>query len=244
MNIFNTYALLGLMASGSALAAIPAAQAQVAGIATTDTTDVIMSAKAFGIAYKQIGTTFQANGDLMNQKRREINDINTQLDTNKDKNLTQEELDAAVKAKNPVLKQLDEKEKEVAQLQQPIVTAQAFALESIAAKFSEAQQRVVTAKKINIVLSPDAIIWAPETVDITAAIAAELDKIIPTVAITPPADWRPQSTTEPLYQQVQQRLMQAARIQAYRDAQQAAAQQQPGQPTAPVGQPQNPDEGR
>lgn len=242
MNIFNKHALLGLMASGSLFAASPAAQAQVAGIATTDTTDVIMSAKAFGIAYKQIGTTFQANGDLMNQKRREINDINTQLDTNKDKNLTQEELDAAVKAKNPLLKQLDEKEKEVAQLQQPIVTAQAFALESIAAKFSEAQQRVVTAKKISIVLSPDAIIWAPATVDITAAIAAELDKIVPTVAITPPADWRPQTTTEPLYQQVQQRLMQAARIQAYRDAQQA--QQQGGQPTAPVGQPQNPDEGR
>jgi hypothetical protein len=47
---------------------------------------------------------------MIQTKRKEINDINAQLDTNKDKNLTQEELDAAIKAKNPLLTQLESKE--------------------------------------------------------------------------------------------------------------------------------------
>ena len=42
-------------------------------------------------------------GSRFRQKRKEINDINTQLDTNKDKELTQAELDVAIKAKNPLL---------------------------------------------------------------------------------------------------------------------------------------------
>jgi Skp family chaperone for outer membrane proteins len=228
----------------SAAVSVPAS-AQVAGIATADTTDAIMTAKAFSQAYQQIGATFKSNGDLMNQKRREMNDINAQLDINKDKNLTQDELDAAIKAKNPLLTQLDAKEREIAQLQQPIVSAQAFALENIAAKYGAAQQAVVTAKKINLVISPDVVLYAPNTIDITAAIVTELDKIIPVAPITPPADWRPQGSTEPLYQQVQQRLMQAARIQAMR-AQQVTQGGQPAvpgaAPAAPA--PKAPDDGR
>jgi hypothetical protein len=123
------------------------------------------------------------------------------------------------------------------------VTAQAFALENIAAKYGEAQQRVITAKKINIVLSPDVIIWAPDAVDITTAIIAELDKIIPTAPTQVPADWRPQSSTEPLYQQVQQRLLQAARIQAIRNAQAQQGAQQPAQPGAAPA-PAQPEDGR
>jgi Skp family chaperone for outer membrane proteins len=251
MTNFKKSVLFGAMAAASVAFAIPAAHAQVAGIATLDTTDAIMSTKAFGQAYQQIGTTYKSNSDQMTQKRREINDINVQLDTNKDKNLTQDELDAAIRAKNPLLAQLDAKEKEIAQLQQPMVSAQAFAVESIAARYNEAQQRVITAKKINVILSPDAIIWGPDSVDITAAVVAELDKLVPTVAIAPPANWRPQPSTEPLYQQVQQRLVQAARIQAFRNAQAQQAGQQPAAPgaapapaPAPAPKPQQPDDGR
>jgi Skp family chaperone for outer membrane proteins len=242
MKFLHKLAMTGVVAAASASIAAPAAQAQVAGIATVDSTDAIMTAQAFSQAYKQIGTTFQSNADMMTQKRKEINDINVQLDTNKDKNLTQEELDAAVKAKNPLLGQLDAKEKEIAQLQQPIISAQAFAVESIAAKYGEAQQRVITAKKINVILAQDAIVWGPNTIDVTEAVVAELNKLIPVAPITPPADWRPQPTTQPLYEQVQQRLVQAARIQAYRNAQaqqqqQGAAAPQAGQPAPQPGQP-------
>ena len=91
---FAIKTLSAALLAGAALTALPA-NAQVAGIATLDTTDAIMQTKAFAQAYQQIGTTFTSNSQMIQTKRKEINDINAQLDTNKDKNLTQEELDAA-----------------------------------------------------------------------------------------------------------------------------------------------------
>ncbi len=218
----------------SAAAIVMPASAQVAGIATADASVAIARTKALGQAYQQIGTTYAAAAQSMQAKRGEINAINVQLDTNKDKELTQAELDAAIKAKNPLLTQLDTKQKEINQLQDPIVKAQLFAVESIALKYEAAQQAVITAKKINVILSPEAFVWAPDSVDVTSLITAELDKSVPTVAITPPANWRPSRQGAQLYQQIQQLFENAARAQAQ------AAQPQPGQP-APVAPAPQPD---
>jgi Skp family chaperone for outer membrane proteins len=224
--------LSAVLLAGAAMSA-PAA-AQVAGIATLDSTDAIMQSKAFSTGYQQVGTSYAAYAQQINAKRKEMNDINAQLDTNKDKNLTQAELDAAIKAKSPLITQLEAKEKEIAGLQDPIVKAQAFVVESIADKYLQAQQQVVTAKKISMILSPDAFIWAPDSVDITAAVTAALDQIVPAVGITPPANWQPKQSTGPLYEQVSQRFMAAARAQAIRNSQAPA---QPGvapKPGTPV----------
>ena len=225
--------LSATLLAGAALTALPA-NAQVAGIATLDTTDAIMQTKAFAQAYQQIGTTFTSNSQMIQTKRKEINDINAQLDSNKDKNLTQEELDAAIKAKNPLLTQLEAKEREIAQLQQPIVTAQAFAVESIADRYAAAQQQVITQKKINMILAPDAFIWAPDAVDVTKAVTAALDLAVPSVGITPPANWQPKQSTGGLYEQIQQRLLTAARVQAIRNAQAQQAAQSAANPAAPA----------
>ena len=226
-------AYVAALLSASAIA-VPAS-AQVAGIATADTSVAIARSKALGTAYQQIGTQYASFAQQMQQKRKEINDINVQLDTNKDKELTQAELDAAIKAKNPLLTQIDAKQKEINQLQDPIIKAQLYAVEQIAMKYEAAQQTVITAKKISVILAPDAFVWAPESVDVTTAITAELDRTVPSVAITPPADWRSSRQIAALYQQIQQLFNNAAQAQA---AQAQAAQPQPGQPApAPVAQP-------
>lgn len=223
----------------SAAAIVAPASAQVAGIATADASVAIAKTKALNTAYQQISTTFASNGQMMQAKRKEINDINAQLDINKDKELTQAELDVAIKAKNPLLTQLDTKQKEINQLQDPIVKAQLFAVESIAMKYEAAQQAVITAKKINLILSPEAFVWAPDSVDVTPLITAELDKSVPNVGITAPADWRPTRQGAALYQQIQQLFENAARAQA---AQAQAAQPQPGQPApAPANPAPQPD---
>lgn len=231
MNIRNTAFAAALLAAAAFAAP---ASAQVAGIATADTSVAIAKAKALGQAYQQIGATFASNAQLMQAKRKEINDINVQLDINKDKELTQAELDVAIKAKNPLLTQIDAKQQEINTLQDPIIKAQLFAVESIAMKYEAAQQAVITAKKINVILSPDAFVWAPEAVDVTPLITAELDKLVPTVGTTPPADWRPSRQGAQLYQQIQQLFENAARMQA---AQAAQAAPQPGQPAASAPKP-------
>lgn len=220
-------ALAAALLSVAALA-VPA-NAQVAGIATADTSVAIARSKALSTAYQQIGTQYASFAQQMQTKRQEINNINAQLDTNKDKNLDQAEVDAAVKAKSPLLTQIDAKQKEINALQDPIIKAQLYSVEQIAMKYEAAQQAVITAKKINVILAPDAFVWAPDAVDVTTAITAELDRTVPSVGITPPADWRPSRQGAALYQQIQQLFDTAARVQAA----QAAAQPQ-GQPAAPA----------
>lgn len=207
----------------SAAAITAPANAQVAGIATADTSVAVAKTKALSQAYQQIGATFASNAQMMQAKRKEINDINVQLDTNKDKELTQAELDAAIKAKNPLLTQIDTKQQEINQLQEPIIKAQLFAVESIALKYEAAQQAVIAARKINVILSPEAFVWAPNSADVTSLITAELDKSVPTVGTTPPANWRPSRQGAALYQQIQQLFENAARMQAAQ-----AASPQPG----------------
>ena len=218
----------------SAAAISVPASAQVAGIATADTAVAITRSKALGTAYQQIGTQYAAVAQQLQAKRVEINNLNAQLATNKDKALTQAELDVAIKAKNPLLTQLDAKQKEINTLQEPVFLAQLYAVEQIALKYDAAQQAVITAKKINVILAPDAFVWAPEAVDVTAAITAELDKVVPSVPITPPAGWRPSRQIGALYQQIQQ-LINAASQQA----QAAAAQARPAAPASPAAQPES-----
>ena len=232
MNIRNT-AIVAALLSAAAISA--PANAQVSGIATADTSVAIARSKALGTAYQQIGTQYAAVAQQMQTKRQEINNLNAQLDTNKDKELTQAELDAAIKAKNPLLTQIDAKQKEMNTLQDPVILAQLYAVEQIALKYEGAQQAVITAKRINVILAPDAFVWAPESVDVTAAITAELDKAVPSVPITPPAGWRPSRQIGALYQQIQQ-LISAAQQQA----QAAAAQPRPAAaPATPTPQPES-----
>ena len=236
MKILNPIVAAALLSA--AVIAVPAS-AQVAGIATADTAVAIARSKALGTAYQQIGTQYTAFAQQMQTKRTEINAINAQLDVNKDKNLDQAELDAAIKAKNPLLTQLDTKQKEINALQDPIIRAQLYAVEQIAMKYEPAQQTVITAKKISVILTPEAFVWAPDAVDVTTAITAELDKAVPSVGITPPADWRPSRQGAALYQSIQQLFNNAAQAQA---AQAAAAQSpQPGAPAAPRPATQQPD---
>jgi Skp family chaperone for outer membrane proteins len=226
MKIRNT-AILAVLLSATAIA-VPAT-AQVSGIATAETSVAIARTKALGTAYQQIGTQYAAVVQQMQTKRQEINNINAQLDTNKDKELTQAELDVAIKAKNPLLTQLDEKQKEINTLQDPIILAQLYAVEQVALKYEAAQQAVITAKKINVILAPDAFVWAPEAVDVTPAITAELDKAIPAAVTTPPAGYRPSRQIGALYQQIQQLFNNAAQMQS---AQAAAAQPRAAAPAA------------
>jgi Skp family chaperone for outer membrane proteins len=216
----------------SAAAISVPASAQVSGIATSDTAVAITRSKALGTAYQQIGTLYASVAQQLQAKRVEINNLNAQLDINKDKELTQAEIDVAVKANSPLLKQIDTKQSEINTLQEPIVLAQLYAVEQIALKYDAAQQAVITAKKINVILTPDSFVWAPEAIDVTPAITAELDKAVPSVTITPPAGWRPSRQIGALYQQIQQ-LINAATQQA-----QAAAATQ-ARTATPAAQPES-----
>lgn len=212
--------------AGAAFAPLPAA-AQVAGIATTSPEIVIARSTARNTAYQQIGTQYQTQIQQIGTLRQEIQTLLKSMDTNNDNQLSETERTA----KPQVATQIQQKEQQINTLATPITIAQAYALDQLAREYEAARQQVVTAKRIQIMLTPDAIQWAPPTVDVTNDIVAALNTRKPSVTIAVPAGWQPSREILSLQQTVQQILLAAAQQQAATQQQPATPQQQPAQPT-------------
>lgn len=186
-----------------------AADAQTAGIATASPDAAILSAKAFAAANSQISTTYKTQLDQAAAQDTALNtQIRTLIDTNKDGQISQAELQAGQNPQNPIGQQVkaaqDRASPAIDQLRQPAVKAQAYALEMISQKYEPALQAVARAKGANIVLAPNAVQYAPPATDITQAVIAEIDRSTPTVSISPPANWQPNQDTVQLLNQYRQ----------------------------------------
>lgn len=221
--------ILAALVLSSALSA--PALAQVASIATANPIIAIARAKAFQAANQQIETTYKSSFDQIDQKMQQRQSVLAQLDKNNDKQVDDSELKAAKAAKSPALKQLDTLEGEIQKLQVPALTAQLFALESLMQRYDAAQTKVITDKHVGLLVRPDSVIYQAPTADITDAITAELDRSVPTVSTTAPANWQPRQATVNLLQQINQ----LSQIAAMRRAAAAPAGTQPRQQQQPQG---------
>lgn len=225
--------LAAMLAAPATIAVAAPAHAQAGGIAYASPTSVVATSKAFAAANQQISTTYKSAFDQMQQRRtaldNELKPLVAQLDANKDGKVSEEEAKAAQDAKNPAIEKIrtaqTNAQNDLARLSNPAARAELFAIESVLRQYEAAQLRVVNARKINVVLSPEVFMYAPDSANISQAITAEIDKVAPTVSIQPPANWQPSRQTLA----IQQEIAQAAQLQAY---QQAAAQQQRAQQPA------------
>jgi len=223
---------LTFMALSAAVYAAPAA-AQSAGIATAEPALVVARSQALKTAYGQINTTFANNNSQIAAKQTTINNYRKQLDKNGDKQIDQAELDSAQKANTPAFQGMVREEQAIANLQAPILRAQRYVVSEIFKQYQPSQQQVVSDKKISVILSPEAFLYAPKEANVTDAIVKALDKRVPAVSTAVPANWQPTRQAAGLHQQVSQIIVTAARIQNAR-AQQATQQGAAAAP-APAG---------
>jgi Skp family chaperone for outer membrane proteins len=210
--------------AGAAIASNPAAAQVTGAIATSSPEAVIVRSQARIAAYQQIEQQYTAQLTQIRTLRQEAATLQQSLDTNNDGQLTQAEAQA-----NPsVVQQIQQKEQQIQQASQPIVLAQTYAIEQLIDDYSNVQQQVVQQKNIQLLLSPDAVQWAPETLNVTNDLVTVMNQRVPSVQITPPANWRPRQESLQTQQTVSQILVGVAQQQA---AQQAAQQQgqQPAQ---------------
>jgi len=213
------------------------AQAQAVSVAVADAPSAIGNAKALAAANQQIEATYKPQLDQASARnvalRKEIEPLLTALDTNKDGQVSDAELEAAKAAKRPEIARIETAQKtanaQIAQLTTPAILAQAYALESITMKYGAALEAVTTSRKIGLVVSPESVVFSAPAADITTAVTAEIDRALPTTSITVPAGWRPSRQTVQLQQQLQQ-MQQAAAQRAQAQAPQAAAPAAGGKP--------------
>lgn len=209
-----------LLASAMMAASNGAANAQVAnGIAIADPEVAIANASSLATAYQQIETQYQATLDQLEARQTAVQTLTRQLDTNNDNQLSEQEANA-----NPtVVDQIRTENTALQEMLEPITIAQMFALQQVAAQYPTAQQQVITNKGINVILSPQSILYGPDGINVTRDIIAALNTLIPTANINVPQGWQPNRQTVALHQQIQQ--LRAAAFQRAAQAQAAQGQQ-------------------
>ncbi len=177
----------------AALVAPGVAAAQVGGVAVADPEAAVANSRAWSAARTQIQTTYKTQLDQANARRQAIS---AELQPLVTAYQTAAAAPGASEASlRPQAQAIQTKEQaanaELARLTQPAQRAQAYALEQISAKLPEAVNAAVRAKSVSLLLRPNAALYANPSADITSAITAELDRVVPTVSITPPANWQP-----------------------------------------------------
>ncbi len=58
-------------------------------------------------------------------------------------------------------------------------------------QLATAVQNVVKSKNVSLLISPQAALFTQPAADITPAITAELDRLVPSVSTAVPANWQP-----------------------------------------------------
>ena len=169
------------------------ATAQVAGIAVGDPEAAVANSKAWATARTQIQTTYKAQLDQANTRRQAITtELQPLVAAYQKAAAAPGATEASLRTQAQAIQTREQTANaELQRLTAPASRAQAYAIEQISAKLPDAVNGAVRAKNVSLLLRPNAALFANPTADITSAITAELDRTVPTVGITPPANWQP-----------------------------------------------------
>ena len=216
-----TKTLAAVSIASTAIMAVPAA-AQVEGkIATVNAPLAIINTNAFKTAYQQIGTTYKPQIDTIQARITERQTLLLQLDTNGDKQLDEAEQKAAQGTQQAT--RLAAIEQEVGQFSGQVDMARVYAVQQILRQYGPSLQEVAQRLQVQMVVTPDAILYAPPAASITQQVSAALNTKVPSVQIVPPQGFQPSRNAVATYQQIQQALLTAQAIQQQQAAQQSAS---------------------
>lgn len=84
-------------------------------------------------------------------------------------------------------------DQELQRITAPVTLARAYVLEQFTngGRLDAAVKAAMAAKRVNLVVQPQAVLLAQPGADITTDITTELNKTVTSVQITPPAGWQP-----------------------------------------------------
>lgn len=179
--------------AAAALFAVSPAAAQVNGVAVADPQGAIAATKAWAAARTQIQTTYKAQIDQAAARGKaidaELQPLITQFQT------AQRAPGATNASLQPQYQAIQAKQQagqaELARITAPAERAQAYAIEQIQGRLGEAVQAVVKARNVSLLVNPQAVLIAQPAADVTPAVTAELDRLVPSVSTAVPATWQP-----------------------------------------------------
>ncbi|MHB9878874.1 OmpH family outer membrane protein [Pacificimonas sp. ICDLI1SI03] len=193
-------ALLSGTAFSMAVLTAPAfpALAQAQAVAIISPEGAIQGTTAFQNAQTAIRTTYASQISNLETRVQALQAELTTARTNFENARSQPNAtDESVRPSAMALQQLQARaQQEQQQLQQPIALANSYATEQIEVHLDEAVRAAMTAKNVDLVLRPEAVVaMAPGgDANLTDEVVAELNRRIQSVTVQPPADWEPGDT--------------------------------------------------
>lgn len=186
--------------------------AQAKAVAIADVRVAAARSNAFTVASQQIQTTHKASIDQQQSRgqtlQAEMNVLIAKYNEEARKSpQNQATLQAAAKAVQDKRQSAGE---ELQRIGAPVELALAYVEDQISLRMNEAIRAAMTAKKIDLLLQPDAVLARENNVDITESVVAELNRILPSVTTTPPAGYEPGQLVQQRNQQMQDQARAAA----------------------------------
>lgn len=198
MKLRYASALLAGLSVAAVAPTAAVAQAAVQGIAIANPSAVVGASSAFQTAQSQRPTTYKPQIDQANARKAQIE---AQLKPLIDK------LQADSKVANPNRASLQQQYEQIQQIEQagqaeiqkilePLNLSQQYVLEQIGDKLDAATQAAMDKKKVTLVLDSQSVIKAGQSYNLNQDILAELNKLIPSAQLVPPAGWMPRAQRE------------------------------------------------
>ena len=176
--------------AASALTLAPIAPAAAQSVSYTDVQQVLGLSQAAKTADQQMRVTYKAIYDQLDMRSRvlqaELNAMVVKYQADQKTNPNNPTLAAQAKAVQDKQRAAQE---ELAKLSEPLERINAYVLEQIDAKLDAAVTTAMAKKKVALLVRREAVIKNTPGTDLTQEIVAELNLLVPSVSITPPASW-------------------------------------------------------
>ena len=171
------------LAAGIALAAIasPAVTAPLAAQSATKVAVVNLPAVVVNSnAYKTAQTQLQPLVTAFNTARQAANPNQTSL-----------------QQQAAQIQQIQQQgQQELQQILAPVALSQAYVEEQIQDQLQTAISNAATAARVQIVLSPDSVLFADNSLNLNEQVLAQLNTLIPNAQLVPPQGWLPREIRE------------------------------------------------
>lgn len=170
-------------------AAVPAAPIVV----VADTDGAIQASNAYQVAMQQMQATYAPQLAELQTRRTalqaELQTLYTTVET--EQNRTPQNRTALETAARNFQARQAAAEQEIQRIGAPLELARQYVIEQITLQMTPAVNTARTARGANLVLRRESVIYANETANITPAIVAELNRLVPNVQIVPPQGYEP-----------------------------------------------------
>lgn len=174
------------------------------GIANIDL--IIVNSNAFKTAQSQRPVTYKATYDAAEARRKQIADqINGMVTKfNADRAVPNANQQALAQQAQAIQAMEASGTQELQRLLQPVSYSEAYVQEQIGEKLNTAINTAMTKQRVTLLLNPSAVVATTNAYNMNQAILTELNTLLPSAQLVPPAGWEPREVREAKAQQAAQ----------------------------------------